>query len=174
MIAAAGRARQLRRYALPVRRPAVYLLLVLALAGCGGKPKAAPPPTTTAAAPVDVQACNQLEGYIRLVSQVISASVEEMTQSTHPKQLAGRTRATQRNLTTAANVIERLQLPPALDQPRARLVHGLRLFAADFGRAGASVARGDLAKAAQQLVDRPALALVSGATKKIDRACGAG
>src|SRR5689334_1402402 len=98
MIAAAGRARQLRRYALPVRRPAVYLLLVLALAGCGGKPKAAPPPTTTAAAPVDVQACNQLEGYIRLVSQVISASVEEMTQSTHPKQLAGRTRATQRNL----------------------------------------------------------------------------
>jgi hypothetical protein len=154
-----------------VRRPAVYLLLVLALAGCGGKPKAAP---TTAPAPVDAAACNQLEGYIRLVSQVISASVEEMTQSAHPKQLAGRTRATQRNLTTAANVIERLQLPPALDQPRARLVRGLRLFAADFGRAGASVAHGDLATAAQQLVDRPALALVSGATKKIDRACGAG
>jgi hypothetical protein len=52
-------------------------------------------------------------------------------------------------------------------------VRGLRRFAADFGRAGASVARGDLATAAQQLVDRQALTLVKDATAKIDRACGA-
>src|SRR4051812_16169299 len=105
-------------------------MLVLALAGCGGKPKASP---TTTAARVDPASCNQLEGYIRLVSQVISTSVEEMTQSTHPKELAARTRVTQRNLGTAANVIERLQLPSTLEQPRTRLVRGLRLFAADFG-----------------------------------------
>ena len=43
-------------------------------------------------------------------------------------------------------------------------MRGLRLFAVDFGRARASVARGDLATAAQQLVDRRALRLVSGAT----------
>jgi len=154
-----------------VARPAICLMLVLALAGCGGKPKVSP---TTTAAPVDAASCNHLEDYIRLVSQVISTSVEAMTQSAHPKQLAARTRATQQDLVTAANVIERLQLPPTLDQPRRRLVRGLRLFAADFGRAGGSVAHGDLATAARQLVDRPALALVSSATAKIDRACRAG
>ena len=146
-------------------------LAALALAGCGGKTKAAP--TTTQAASVDAAACAQLEGYIRLVSQVVSTSVESMTQSTRPKELARRTGATQRNLAAAADALERLQLPPSLDQPRRQLVRGLRLFAADFGRARASVARGDLPTAARQLVDRQALKLVSDATAKIDRACGA-
>jgi hypothetical protein len=146
-------------------------LAALALAGCGGKTKAAP--TTTRAAPVDAAACAQLEGYIRLVSQVVSTSVESMTQSTRPKELARRTGATQRNLAAAADALERLQLPPSLDQPRRQLVRGLRLFAADFGRARASVARGDLPTAARELVDRRALKLVSDATAKIDRACGA-
>ena len=129
-------------------------------------------PTTTRAAPVDVAACNQVENYIRLVSQVVSSSVEAMTQSTHPPELAARTGATQRNLTAAADVLERLQLPVSLDQARRQLVRGLRLFSVDFGRARASVAHGDLATAAHQLVDRRALRLVSGATAKIDRACG--
>jgi hypothetical protein len=146
-------------------------LAALALGGCGGEHKASP--ATTRAAPVDVAACNQLEGYIRLVSQVVSSSVEEMTQSTRPKELARRTGATQRNLAAAADALERLRLPISLDQPRRQLVRGLRLFSADFGRAGASVARGDLATAARQLVDRRALTLVSHATAKIDRACAA-
>jgi hypothetical protein len=154
-------------------RLACCLLLVLLLAGCGGKKQTARTSTSTAA-PVDVAACTQLEGYIRLVSQVISGSVEVMTQSTHPKELAQRTAATQRNLTTAANVLERLGLPPGLDVARRQLVRGLRLFSADFGRARASVARDDLATAARQLVDRRALTLVSDATAKIDRACAVG
>ncbi|HSS80637.1 MAG TPA: hypothetical protein VLK24_05520 [Gaiellaceae bacterium] len=152
------------------RRPVYLLLAALALAGCGGKHQAAP--ATPHAAPVDVAACSQVESYIRLVSQVVSSSVEAMTQSTHPKELAARTGATQRNLSAAADALERLQLPVALDQARRQLVRGLRRFAVDFGRAGASVARGDLATAARQLVDRPALKLVSGATAKIDRVCG--
>jgi len=152
-------------------RLACCLLLVAIVAGCGGKKHEAAPATT--AAPVDVASCNQLEGYIRLVSQVVSGSVEAMTQSTHPKVLAQRTVATQRNLATAANVLEQLELPPSLDAARRKLVRGLRLFSADFGRAGASVRREDLATAARQLVDRHALKLVSDATAKIDRACGA-
>jgi hypothetical protein len=150
-------------------RLACCLVFVAVVAGCGGKKQAAP---TTTAAPVDVASCNQLEGYIRLVSQVVSGSVEAMTQSTHPKVLAQRTVATQRNLATAANVLEQLELPPSLDAARRKLVRGLRLFSADFGRAGASVRRDDLATAARQLVDRRALALVRDATATIDRACG--
>jgi hypothetical protein len=153
-------------------RLACCLFLVVVVAGCGGKRHQAAP-TTTKAAPVDVAACNQLEGYIRLVSQVVSGSVEAMTQSTHPKVLAQRTVATERNLATAANVLEQLGLPPSLDTARRQLVRGLRLFSADFGRAGASVRRDDLATAARQLVDRRALTLVRDATAKIDRACGA-
>ena len=158
-----------------MRRKLAYALIAglaaLALAGCGGKTQASP--TTTRAAPVDAAACTQLEGYIRLVSELVSSSVEAMTQSTRPKELARRTGATQRNLAVAADALDRLQLPPALDQARRQLVRGLRLFSADFGRAKASVARGDLATAAQQLVDRQALTLVKDATAKIDRACGA-
>jgi hypothetical protein len=154
-----------------MRRLAWLALVAVVVAGCGGKHRAVQ--TTTRAAPVDVASCNQLEGYIGLVSQLVSGSVEAMTQSTHPKVLAQRTLATQRNLATAANALERLGVAPALDAPRSQLVQGLRLFSADFGRAGASVRRDDLATAARQLVDRRALTLVSGATAKIDRACGA-
>ena len=151
-------------------RLACCMLLVAVVTGCGGKKHQAVP--TTTAAPVDAASCNQVEGYIRLVSQVVSGSVQAMTQSTHPKVLARRTVATQQNLATAANVLEQLGLPPSLDGARRQLVRGLRLFSADFGRAGASVRRNDLATAARQLVDRRALALVSHATAKIDRACG--
>jgi hypothetical protein len=149
-------------------RFACFVLLAVLLAGCGGKQKAAP---TTTATPVDIASCNQLEGYIRLISQVVSGSVEAMTQSTHPRELGRRTAATQRNLASAANVLEQLALPPGLAAARRQLVRGLRLFSADFGRADISIHRDDLATAARQLVDRRALTLVSDATAKIDRAC---
>jgi hypothetical protein len=66
-----------------------------------------------------------------------------------------------------------MRVPASLATARRNLVVGLNSFAADFGKAKASVQRGDIATAAQQLVDRPALAKVSSATKTIDRACGA-
>jgi hypothetical protein len=172
---------------------AVAVALAVALAGCGGKTvtrtvtttvtasttPAVPTSTTpTPAAPTltsaaDRAACNELETNIRIVSQLISGSVEALTHSIHPKQLARRTGDTQKNLVFAANVLASIGAPPSLVPARGRLVLGLRQFAADFGRAQKSVARNDLPTAAKQLVDRRALANVSAATQAIDKACGA-
>src|SRR5258708_28977568 len=101
-----------------MRRSARFALLafVLAVAGCGGAKSAAPPTTatsgatTTAPAPkpftsvLDIAACNELETKIQIVSQLISSSVEVMTQSVHPKQLAKRAGDTRDNLLYAAHV----------------------------------------------------------------------
>jgi len=108
---------------------------------------------------------------LRAVSQLVSGSVELMTQSLHPQELAKRTGDTQRNLLYAAANLELMRVPDPLARSRRRLVLGLRRFAGDFGRARKSVERRDLAKAAQQLVDPAALAEVSAAAKTIDRAC---
>jgi hypothetical protein len=117
--------------------------------------------------------CAELETKIRLVSQVVSGSVELMTQSLHPKELARQTGLAQQNITYAAGALELMRVPAPLEKARRNLVVGLNSFAEDFGKAKASVKRGDIATAARLLVDRPALAKVSSATKKIDRACGA-
>ena len=161
-------------------------MLALALAGCGGKnttaapppPPTTAPPTTVAPAPTltsatDRAECAVLETRLRAVSQLVSGSVELMTQSLHPRELAKRTGDTERNLLYAASVLELMRVPDPLASSRRRLVLGLRRFAGDFGRAKKSVERGDLATAARQLVDRPALAEVSAAAKKIDRTCRA-
>lgn len=163
--------------------------LAAALAGCGGHSSGAQRPETTAPAttpavppapppppaltsPADQAACSELETNIRIVSQLISSSVEVMTQSIHPNQLATRTANTEKNLLYSAHVLSQLAVPGMLVQPRNQLVEGLREFGADFGRARKSVARDDLAAAARQLVDRPALAKVTASTSAIDRACG--
>jgi hypothetical protein len=154
------------------------LAFAAALAGCGGRTSAQSTTTTRPAAPTltsasDRAACNELESDIRIVSQLVSNSVEVMTQSLHPKELARRTGETQRNLLYAASVLSLIDAPTSLAPAQHRLVLGLKQFAADFGRAQRSVARNDIAKAARQLVDRPALANVAAATRTIDRACGA-
>jgi hypothetical protein len=151
-------------------RAAVCLLLAAAaLAGCGGKQSAAPTASTSASP--DPAACATLERNIALVSQLVSASVEVMTQSVHPQQLARRAGETRRNLAYAASVLARQQVPSSLGPAKRQLVAGLRAFAADFGRAQKAVARNDLQAAAFALVDRPALAKVKAATRSIDRAC---
>jgi hypothetical protein len=159
-----------------MRRSVVFVFSVLALAGCGSKASettttAPAKPTLTSAA--DLAACNELETKIRVVSRLVSATVEEITLSLHPKQLAKQAADGQRNLSFAANALSSIRVPSSVAPARTQLVAGLRRFAADFGRAGKSVARGDMARAARQLVDRPALAAVTAATKKIDRLCGA-
>jgi hypothetical protein len=160
------------------------LVLVAALAGCGGKTAASPSPTASAptttapATPtftsvLDIAACNELETKIRIVSQLVSSSVEVMTQSVHPKQLAKRAGDTRDNLLYAAHVLSQIVVPKSLVQAQQELTAGLRQFAEDFGRAQTSVRHNNMAKAARQLVDKPALAKVSAATGKIDRACRA-
>lgn len=150
--------------------------LAAALAGCGGGKSPSHAATTAAAhtltSPSDLAACNELEGNIRGISQLVSSSVEAMTQSLHPRELALRTGNTERSLLYAAAVLTQIQAPSSLEQAKLRLIVGLRRFAGDFGRARSSVARNDIATAARQLVDRPALAQVSSATAVIDRACG--
>ena len=172
-----------------MRRRALQLLaagaLVAALAGCGhhaAAPVAPPPPPPPAAPPpppaptltssADRAACNELQTNIRIISSLISSSVEAMTQSLHPKQLAKRTADTRRNLLYSAAVLSKIDAPASLLGARNHLVHGLRAFAVDFGRASRSVARGDMAAASQELVDRAALGEVTQATTVIDKACG--
>src|SRR4051812_37293776 len=168
-----------------MRRLPLLLLVALAVTGCGGGGTAAPPPTatsaatTTAPAPkpftsvLDIAACNELEAKIQIVSQLVSSSVEVMTQSVHPKQLAKRAGATRDNLLYAAHVLAQIVVPKSLVQAQQNLTAGLRQFAADFGRAQTSVRHGNIARAARQLVDKPALAKVTAATGTIDRACRA-
>jgi hypothetical protein len=172
----------MRRRALAALAPAA---LVLALAGCGHRsaapgstttapppapPAPPPPPTLTSAA--DRAACSDLQANIGLVSELISGSVEAMTQSLHPKQLAARTGYARKNLLISARAFAKLHAPPALRASQRELVAGLRAYAADFGRAQKSVARNDMATAAQQLADPRALAKVRASTTAISHACG--
>ena len=163
------------------------------LAGCGGKSSSPPPATdTNAAAPTttttrtqtfpsgpvftsasDVAACAELERTIQTVSQFVGSSTEAITQAVHPAQLAKLTGNAQQSLIYSAKVIALVDAPKALVPAQRQLISGLRLFAADFGRAKASTANGDIAAAAQQLVDRRALGMIQASTKKIDKLCGA-
>ena len=179
-------------------RPAMHVCLTLAaaalLAGCGGKKSAAPstaptvppvatttpttaptvtlPPTVTSAA--DLAACLELMQNLRIVSALMSQSTEQITQALHPKDLAVKTRNSQKSMLYAAKVLALVDAPPSLTQAQAQLVGGMRRFAADFGRAARATEKGDILKASQELHDGVALTALRASTAKITRACGNG
>lgn len=169
-----------------MRRAVIFASTVLLLAGCGGNKQAvatqptvttAPPRTTTTVPPTlttasERAACAVLQSKVRDIAAIVSGSVELMTQSLHPAELARRTGDTQRNLLLAAGSLDLMRVPPQLDTARRRLVIGLQSFAGDFGRAKAAVARNDMAAAARQLTDPRSLSNVSAATKRLNRLCG--
>ena len=169
-----------------MRRAVILASSLLLLAGCGGKKQAVvtqrtvehPPPATTTAprptltSPSDRQACAVLQTKIRDVAALVSGSVELMTQSLHPQELARRTGDAQRNLLLAAGSLDLMRVPDPLATARRRLVIGLQSFAADFGRAKSAVARDDMATAARQLSDPRSLSNVAAATKRVNELCG--
>jgi hypothetical protein len=153
---------------------AATLAVASIAAGCGGAkhtPTATPPATTTGLS--TAAACSEAELDVRFISQLIGNTVEAMTNSLHPKQLARRTGVGRQSLLVAVRLMERFKAPPSLTHARTQLVDGLRRYAADFGRAQRSLEQNDVAKASRQLTDRAALAEVRAATAAIDRACSA-
>jgi hypothetical protein len=167
------------------------------LAGCGGKPDpqpsakataapAAPAATPTAtatkaASPVatltsasDLAACAQLEQAVQAVSSLVGHTTEGITKALHPKELAKRTATAQQSLLDSAKLIKLVKdMPEPLVGPQLQFEQGLRMFAADFGRATASASQGDIAGAAQRTVDKTALRKIQSSAKRIDDLCGA-
>ena len=165
----------------PVVRVICAIVLVAALTSCAGKTTtqeaatsdAQTVPASTLTSDADRATCRRLESTIRYVSQLVSSSVDSMTQSIHPKELAKRTGDARTNLLYAASLLSLLAAPEPLVPAKHQLVEGLSRFATDFGRAERSVEHDDIAKAAGQLADPHALAIVRVAARRIDRACGA-
>src|SRR3954454_16046298 len=155
-------------------RHGCVLAAVVLFAGCGSK--AEPSATATAAAPTatpaqkktprpapkltaaaDLAACAQLEQVIQAVSQLIGHTTEGITQALNPKQLAKRVGTAQQSLLDSAKLVEIVTPPKPLAASQRQFVKGLRMFAADFARGKASAAKGDMAKATEQLTDEVAL-----------------
>jgi anion-transporting ArsA/GET3 family ATPase len=165
-----------------MRRPATVICCALAtavlVAGCGGKKQAASSTTTSTATtksvPVtaaEVAACKELGRNLQIVTTMTSNSVQLLTNSLHPKELAQNVQVTQQSLLYGAKVIGLLSLPSNLSHPRDQFVAGIRLYAADFGRAQKAVQRKDLAAAAKEMQDPVALGRVANATAKLTKIC---
>lgn len=158
------------------------------LTGCGSKAGSQPsanataaastatptetaPPTLTSAS--DQAACAQLEQTIQAVSLVVGHTTEGITQALDAKQLAKRIDTAQHSLLDSAKVVELVHAPQPLVGSQRQIARGLRMFAADFARATVTTAGGDIAKAAEQLVDETALRKIQTSSKRIDDLCGA-
>jgi hypothetical protein len=170
------------------------LAAVALLAGCGGKGSSEPSASATASAatatatvtatstssPVPtvtgadaIAACVQLEQAVRAVSALVGHTTEGITQALHPDELADRTGTAQQSLLDSAKLVALVPAPEPLAGPQRQMEDGLRMFAADFGRAKASAAAGDINKAAAQTVDEKALRMIQKSAKRIDDLCGA-
>jgi hypothetical protein len=170
---------------LSLRLLCVLVTAVLAV-GCGDE--SAPPParaTAAAATPTatatstpaftaadDLAACSQLERLVQAVSLVVGHTTEDITKALHPKELAEKIGTAQQSLLDSAKVVEIAKVPSALARSQHDFAQGLRMFAADFGRAKATTRRGDMDTATRQLTDEAALHKIQVAAKKIDDLCG--
>jgi hypothetical protein len=163
------------------------------LAGCGSKAASPPSATATAAAatatptpttslspgpdpltsPADLAACAQLEQAVQAVSSLVGHTTEGITQALRPEELAKLTGTARSSLLDSAKLIELVPATEALVGSQRQMAQGLRMFAADFGRAKASALKGDMNKAAEQTVDATALRKIQKSAKRIDDLCGA-
>jgi hypothetical protein len=163
------------------------------LSGCGGKTPSSSSSTPAAAAPAatatgtasasktpqpltsasEIAACAELEQAVRAISQLIGHTTEGITQALNPTELATRVGTAQQSLLDSAKLIELVKAPESLSGSQRNLERGLRMFAADFGRGKASAAKGDMAKATEQLTDETALRKIQESAKRIDDLCGA-
>ena len=171
---------------MPLLRIACLLTAVAVLAACGGGDADTPSAATSTATPAqtaaptpaftsadDLAACGQLEQAVQAVSQLIGHTTEGITQALNPKDLAKKVGTAQRSLRDSANLVMIVRPPKPLVASQRQFVQGLRMFAADFGRGKASAAKGDMAKATEQLTDEKALRKIQVSAKKIDDMCGA-
>jgi hypothetical protein len=153
------------------------------LAGCGSKASSPPAKATTAApkttptpSPLtsasDVAACAQLEQAVQAVSALVGHTTEGITQALRPQQLAKRMGTAQESLVDSAKLIALVDAPEPLVGSQRKMEQGLRMFAADFARAKASAANGEINKAAAQTVDETALRKIQESAKRIDDLCG--
>jgi hypothetical protein len=180
-----------------MRRFGLWCVLAAAglLAGCGGKTASPPPATATAASAAatptptptvvlskgpdpltsdaDLAACAQLEQVVQAVSSLVGHTTEGITQAQHPDELAKATGTAQSSLLDSAKLVELVPATEALAGSQRNLAKALRTFAADFGRAKDSAAKGDMNKAAEQTVDESALRKIQVSVKRIDDLCGA-
>jgi hypothetical protein len=164
-------------------------VLAGALAGCGSKADPPSPATATATAAAatatvtaspapkltsadDLEACANLQRTVQAVSLVVGHTTEGVTQALHPKDLATKIGTAQQSLLDSAKVVELVRAPEALVGSQRDFVKGLRMFAADFKRARATTAKGDMAKATEQLTDETALRKIQVSAKRIDDMCG--
>ena len=161
------------------------------LGGCGSKPASRPSAAAPAKTPTpsptrtlspgpapltsaaDLAACAQLEQVVRAVSALVGHTTEGITQARRPEQLAKRMGTAQHSLLDSAKLVELVDASKPLVSGQRGLANGLRMFAADFGRAKASAARGDVAEAARRTVDAAALRRIQVSVKRIDDLCGA-
>jgi PBP1b-binding outer membrane lipoprotein LpoB len=177
----------MRRFSLPCVLAAVALL-----AGCGGKAASPPSATDTPAATAtptptvalskgpdpltsaaDLAACAQLEQAVQAVSSLVGHTTEGITQALRPEELAKLTGTARASLLDSAKLIELVEATKPLAGSQRQMARGLRMFAADFGRAKASALKGDMNKAAEQTVDATALRKIQKSAKRIDDLCGA-
>ncbi len=152
---------------------AVVVLVVSALAGCGGDNSASRRTTTGAitVSPADRPACALLFARLQRVTLAIKTSSELIAHSLSKRQLVRRIAIEQVQLERSARLMAGGPIPAALVAADRRLVAALRAFSRDFARARKPAARGDFQAAAAAMTDRPVEQRIIGASKTIEQSC---